>query len=164
MQQEGPDQQKPFSNLFTLEMIAFTVAVISGMILIGSVVIPYFNLGIMIVAGVTFTLSLAIVVRLIMDPESVRARQSDAMLQLSSQTLESMKDGMTKEAAQSICMLLLPNTAAIAVAITDRDEILGYAGYEEPASRDGEAIRTQATLATIADGEMRVLYTPEEIG
>ena len=36
-----------------------------------------------------------IVIRLLMDPDSVRARQSDAMLRLASQTLDCMKEGMT---------------------------------------------------------------------
>ena len=78
-----------------------------------------------------FTLSIVVVIRLIMDPDSVRARQSDAMLRLASQTLASMKNGMNRQAAQEICRLLLPSTAAIAVAITDKDQILGYSGFEE---------------------------------
>ena len=111
-----------------------------------------------------FTLSLVVVIRLVMDPDSVRARQSDSMLRLASQTLDCMKDGMTSEAAQTICSLLLPSTAGIAVAITDRQCILGYAGFLEAENPSGSIIRTHATFATIADGKLRILRTPEDIG
>ena len=50
------------------------------------------------------------------------------------------------------------------MAITDKDRILAYSGYEESENPSGSIIRTHATHATIADGEMRVLFTPEDIG
>lgn len=151
-------------RFFTLEMAMFTLAVISGLVLIWSIFTPFRNIAIMIAAGIVFTFSLVIVIRLLMDPDSVRARQSDAMLRLASQTLASMKNGMNRQAAQEICRLLLPSTAAIAVAITDKDQILGYSGFEEDSNPAGTDIRTHATHATIADGKMRVLFTAEDIG
>ena len=111
-----------------------------------------------------FTLSIVLVIRLSMDPDSVRARQSDAMLRLASKTLESMQDGLNRESAQEICQLLLPSTAAIAVAITDKKQILGYAGYLEAENPAGGNIRTHATQATLDDGNMRVLFTSIDIG
>ena len=75
-----------------------------------------------------------------------------------------MKNGMTKEAAQTICSLLLPSTAGIAVAVTDRESILGYAGFLEAENPSGSIIRTHATHATISDGAMRILRSSEEIG
>ena len=124
-------------RFFTLEMAMFTLAVISGLVLIWSIFTPFRNIAIMIAAGIVFTFSLVIVIRLLMDPDSVRARQSDAMLRLASQTLASMKNGMNRQAAQEICRLLLPSTAAIAVAITDKDQILGYSGFEEDSNPAG---------------------------
>ena len=111
-----------------------------------------------------FTLAITVLIRLLMDPDSVRARQSNAVLQLASQTLEAMGEGLDAKSSQRICSLLLPSTAAIAVAITDDHSILGYAGYEESHNPTGAIIRTQATYATLADGKTRVLFTPEEIG
>ncbi len=151
-------------RFFTLEMAMFTITALSGLVLLWSTVSPYRNIGVMIVAGIVFTLSLVIVIRLLMDPDSVRARQSDAMLKLASQTLDCMKDGLTREAAQEICKLLLPSTAAIAVAVTDKEQILGYSGYEEAENPSGSVIRTHATHATLADGRGRILFTPEDIG
>lgn len=118
----------------------------------------------MVTAGVVFTLSIVLVIRLSMDPDSVRARQTDAMLRLASRTLESMQEGLDRDSAQEICQQLLPSTAAIAVAITDKTQILGYAGYLETVNPTGSDIRTHATQATLDDGTSRVLFTNIDIG
>ena len=132
--------------------------------LIWNLIAPNNNIIALFCAGIVFTLSIVVVIRLLMDPDSVRARQSDAMLKLASRTLACMNEGLDRTAAEKICGLLLPSTAAIAVAITDKDRILAYSGYEESENPSGSIIRTHATHATIADGEMRVLFTPEDIG
>ena len=162
--QQANETSRMLPRFFTIEMTMFTLTVIAGLVLIWSAFSPYRNIPAMVFAGIVFTFSLVVVIRLVMDPDSVRARQSNAMLRLASQTLASMKDGMTSEAAQEICRLLLPSTAAIAVAITDKEQILGYAGFEESSNPSGSEIRTHATHATIADGSMRVLFTAEDIG
>jgi len=92
------------------------------------------------------------------------ARQSDELLRVASETLGCMQDGMTDEAAQRICELLLPATQAIAVAITNRDMIMGYAGYNASGNPQGAQIRTTATHEVLASGEGRVLYSNDEIG
>lgn len=151
-------------RFFTLEMFMFTITVLSGLVLIWNLIAPNNNIIALFCAGIVFTLSIVVVIRLLMDPDSVRARQSDAMLKLASRTLACMNEGLDHTAAEKICGLLLPSTAAIAVAITDKDRILAYSGYEESENPSGSIIRTHATHATIADGEMRVLFTPEDIG
>lgn len=164
MQEETKEAKAALPRFFTLEMLMFTITVLSGLVLMWNLVVPDRNIVVLFCAGIVFTLSIVVVIRLLMDPDSVRARQSDAMLKLASQTLACMNDGMDRKAAQKICGLLLPSTAAIAVAITDKDQILGYAGYEEAQNPSGSLIRTHATHATIADGKLRILFTPEDIG
>lgn len=158
------DERSRMPRFFNLEMLMFTLVVLSGMVLVWTLASPHYSIVVTAVSGAVFTLSLVVVIRLVMDPDSVRARQSDSMLRLASQTLDCMKDGMTSEAAQTICSLLLPSTAGIAVAITDRQCILGYAGFLEAENPSGSIIRTHATFATIADGKLRILRTPEDIG
>lgn len=153
-----------FPRFFTLEMFAFTITVFSGLILVWNLIMPYGNVVVLFCAGVVFTLSIVVVIGLYMNPDSVRARQSNAMLRLASQTLACMGNGMNCAAALKICKLLLPATAAIAVAITDTEQILAYAGCGEKNNPAGSIIRTQATGNTLKDGEMRVLLSPEEIG
>lgn len=151
-------------RLFNLEMLGMTIAALAAVAMVATIVSQTVNLYVMIVAGIIFTLAMVFVIWVSMDPDSARAQQSDAMLRLSTATLDLMKDGLNERSAQDICELLLPNTAAIAVAITNRDEILGYAGFQEAYNPAGSDIRTQATQETLEDGAMRVLYSAEEIG
>ncbi len=149
---------------FIAEMLLSVVMALSGLVLIWNLVSPQARIGELFLAGTVFTLSIVALIRLLMDPDSVRARQSNAVLQLASQTLVAMGEGLDCSSAQRICSLLLPSTAAIAVAITDKERILGYAGHDESDNLSGSSIRTNATYATLADGKTRVLFTPEEIG
>lgn len=149
---------------FMLEMLLSIVVAASGLIIIWNLVSAQASILVLFCAGIVFTLAIMLLIRLFMDPDSVRARQSNAVLQLASQTLAAMDEGLDGESAQRICSLLLPSTAAIAVAITDKETVLGYAGYASDGNPSGSAIRTKATYATIADGKTRVLFTPEEIG
>ena len=158
------DRRGNLPRFFTLEMLMSVLVALSGLVLIWNLVTPDAHVWMLFVAGIVFTLSITVLIRLLMDPDSVRARQSNAVLQLASQTLEAMGEGLDAKSAQRICSLLLPSTAAIAVAITDDHSILGYAGYEESHNPTGSTIRTHATSSTLSDGKTRVLFTPEEIG
>ena len=149
---------------FNQEMLAATIAALAAITLVWTFSQPEFPVPVLIAAGAVFTVSIVIVIRLMMDPDSVRALQSDAMLQLASSMIDAMGDGPTEEASQEVCELLLPNTSAVAVALTDRDIVLGYAGYQEAHNPAGIAIRTQATRDCIASGTTLVLLSPEEIG
>lgn len=158
------DRRGNLPRFFTLEMLMSVLVALAGLMIIWNLVTPEANVLVLFIAGVVFTLAITVLIRLLMDPDSVRARQSNAVLQLASQTLEAMGEGLDAKSSQRICSLLMPSTAAIAVAITDDHSILGYAGYEESHNPTGAIIRTQATYATLADGKTRVLFTPEEIG
>ncbi|MEI2999068.1 MAG: histidine kinase [Senegalimassilia faecalis] len=158
------DRRGNLPRFFTLEMLMSVLVALAGLVIIWNLVTPEVNVLVLFIAGVVFTLAITVLIRLLMDPDSVRARQSNAVLQLASQTLEAMGEGLDAKSSQRICSLLMPSTAAIAVAITDDHSILGYAGYEESHNPTGAIIRTQATYATLADGKTRVLFTPEEIG
>ena len=158
------DRRGNLPRFFTLEMLMSVLVALAGLVIIWNLVTPEANVVVLFIAGVMFTLAITVLIRLLMDPDSVRARQSNAVLQLASQTLEAMGEGLDAKSSQRICSLLRPSTAAIAVAITDDHSILGYAGYEESHNPTGAIIRTQATYATLADGKTRVLFTPEEIG
>ena len=159
------DNRARLPRYFTLEMLMSVMVALSGLVLIWNLVSPVVSVLALFIAGMVFTLSITVLIRLLMDPDSVRARQSSNVLQLASQTLEAMgEEGLDSKSAQRICSLLLPSTAAIAVAITDDRFILGYAGYEESHNLSGSVIRTLATYSTLADGKTRVLFTPEEIG
>ncbi|WP_302963448.1 histidine kinase [uncultured Adlercreutzia sp.] len=149
---------------FNLEMLGATIAAIAAITLVWTFSQPDFPVPVLVVSGAVFTVSVVVVIRLMMDPDSVRALQSDAMLQLASSMIDAMGEGLTEQASQEVCELLLPNTSAIAVALTDRESVLGYAGYQQAHNPAGIPIRTNATHEAIRQGETLVLLTPEEIG
>ncbi len=146
------------------EVIALVTAMISGAALITSLIDANRNIGIMFIAGMAFTACLIIEIRLWIDPDRVRASQSQSVLNLASETLEAMADGLTERAAQSVCDTLLPATRAIAVAITDTEVILGYSGSDKALNPTDAPIRTAATHGVLETGQMRVMRSAAEIG
>jgi len=114
--------------------------------------------------GTSFTLAVVGCIWLFLDPDTHAARQSAELLQIASKTLDAVKTGLTPEAAQTICELLLPATPAMAIAITDREVILGYSGYNAANNQPGRAIRTTATHECLEDGTPRVLRKTDDIG
>ena len=155
--------RKHLPRFLSAEIILIVVAVISGIMIIWSGAVMHMMVA-QIISGIIFTLSLLGFIRLLMDPDSVRARQTNSILKLSTQMLEGMQNGLTFESAQYNCQLLLPATAAIAVAITNREVIMGYAGYNEERNPQKAPIRTKATHATLEDGKPRELLSSAEIG
>ncbi|MBQ9043330.1 MAG: histidine kinase [Eggerthellaceae bacterium] len=140
------------------------IAVASGAALVWYVTYDVSNIALQLITGIIFTLAVAMLMWLILDPDTHAARQSDELLKLASEMLNASRQGLTPEAAQQICELLLPATPAIAVAITDREVILGYAGYNAANNQPGRPIRTTATKETLLDGQPRILHRTDEIG
>ena len=145
-------------------MVLVIVAIASGTALVWFVTYDGSNMALQLVTGIAFTLAVAMLMWLILDPDTHTARQSDELLKLASQTLAAMQRGLTPESAQQVCELLLPATPAMAVAITDRSLILGYAGYNAENNESGQPIRTKATKETLLDGKPRILHNTEDIG
>ncbi len=145
-------------------MLLILLAIASGIGLVWLVAADVGNIPLQLIVGIVFTLSVVLLIWVWLDPDTHAARQSNELLKLASRMLEQMQEGLTPEAAQNICELLLPATPAIAVAITDREVILGYAGYNAENNRSGRPIRTTATHETIADGQPRILHRTDEIG
>ena len=150
--------------MYNLEIVMLAITILSCIVLVWQIFEPDRSVIILFVGGILLTISLAALISLSMDPDSVRARQSDAMLKLARQTLACMKGGLDAKSAQKICELLMPTTAAIAIAITDKDQILGYAGYDAVNNPSGTPIRTRVTHEVVQEGELRILTSREEIG
>ena len=147
-----------------LEFLLILMAAASGSALVYLVLTGINSIVLQFFSGIVFTLSLIGFMWLWFDPDTHAARQSDELLKIASKTLDCTKQGTTPAAAQEICELLLPATPAIAVAITDREVILGYAGYNAHNNESGRPIRTTATRETIKDGVPRILHNTEDIG
>jgi len=140
------------------------IAVTAGALMLVNVFSENRRMSTVMVLGVIFTGALLVLLRLWLDPDRIRAVQSNAVLTLASQLLEHMKQGLNQDSAQQVCDTLLPATNAIAVAITSKEYILGYAGVDKELNPQGGEIRTVATHQAVRDGQMRVLHSSEEIG
>ena len=94
----------------------------------------------------------------------VRANQSNRTLSLASETVAFMREGLSQESAQAVCEMLLPAVTAAAVAITDRERILGFAGVDKANHEQGTPIQTEVTKQTLRDGQVRAAMAEGAIG
>ena len=65
------------------------------------------------------------------NPDRPRAEQTNMMLGLVGDSLQFMRHGLTNEAAQEVCKLLLPQTYAESIAIYANGILMGVAGCED---------------------------------
>ena len=98
------------------------------------------------------------------DPDRLRARQSGRMLKIAANTLPHMRTGLSMESAEEVCKLVLPATSANAVAITDNEAIIGFAGAEKEQHIVGSPIRTESTRRALKSAELQVIKTKDGIG
>jgi len=153
-------------NLYIfLEILFLCLALICGCVLGWAMFSGANNYTVLVVSGALFTIFLLITIALMLDPDRIRASQSDSVLHLASDTLAAMQGGFNEESAQRVCEVLLPAISASAVAITDREVVLGYHGAgSEELGRAGGNIHTEGTKRTIQDGKTRVFKTQAEAG
>ncbi len=164
-QVENAGKQVPFMlRPFNLMWFLLLVVVVSGITLGWQLIGRGLSEPIIAGAGLLFTVSLLLLVRNVLNPDSVRARQTEDMLKLSRQTLACLKGGLNEKSAQKLCSLLVPNTDAVAVCITDKTTVLGYEGLGSSLHAAGDPIFANTISDAAEDGEPRTLLVPEEIG
>ncbi|WP_455137974.1 sensor histidine kinase [Thermophilibacter sp.] len=61
-------------------------------------------------------------------PEDTRSEATERTLRVATNTLSHLRGGLTEENARAICALLLPETSAAAIAITDTATVLALEG------------------------------------
>lgn len=93
-----------------------------------------------------------------------RAMQSHHLLEIANESLSWMRQGLTFDTAQAVCRIALQESEAAAVAMTDVDTVLGFAGVGEDHHEVGGPIITRATHEALVNNEERILVTREEIG
>lgn len=82
-----------------------------------------------------------------------RSEATERTLRVASNTLEHLGGGLTAENAHAICALLLPETNAAAIAITDVSQVLAYEGTLESRFRSGSQ-NTKPTLEVLESKRM----------
>ncbi len=102
--------------------------------------------------------------RLMTRPDHVRALQSDRMLKIANESLAFLGRGLDEQSAQEVCRIVLRDSEAAAVAITDSAHVLGFAGVGEDHHQVGGPIITRATHEALVYDEPRILHTKDDIG
>lgn len=108
--------------------------------------------------------TVSVFVRLLTRPDHLRALQSRQVLRIADRSLAYLRRGLDEETAQEVCRIALEQSEAAAVAITDTERVLGFAGLGEDHHEVGGPILTRATHESIEMNEHRVLASREEIG
>lgn len=65
---------------------------------------------------------------LLVSPDFLQSQATEQILKVTTDTLSLMEGGLDEKTAQAVCNLLLPETNAMAIAITDTENVLAYAG------------------------------------
>lgn len=97
-------------------------------------------------------------------PDHLRAMQSHKILEIANETLPYLREGLTQDSAQAVCRIVLKEAEAAAVAITDAEQVLGFAGLGEDHHSVGGPIITRATHDVLEHDTTEILSSREEIG
>lgn len=92
------------------------------------------------------------------------AEQTKRLLDLASRTLEYMRGGLSQENCQAVCELLLPETRAMSVAMTDDRYVLGFAGRYVDDFPLGSPIHTDATHEVLTSKIAQVFVQSRSVG
>jgi two-component system sensor histidine kinase LytS len=94
-------------------------------------------------------------------PDNMRAQATERTLSIASETLKSCRSGLTPENADHICTLLLPETAAVGIAVTDTERVLAYEGTYEVLYPAGSE-NTATTLEVLESHRMETFVSMDE--
>lgn len=87
--------------------------------------------------------------------DEMRSQATERTLRTASMTLEHMRGGLSQANCRAVCELLLPETKAMAVAMTDRSNVFAYVGELAVDFPVGGPIRTPATHEVLRTGRMK---------
>ena len=116
-----------YANLASIALLLCALALAGGLAwsvrdgLVATAVLAGCGLAAVIVTSGAISLS----------PEDSRAESTERTLRVATNTLSHLRGGLTEENARAICALLLPETSAEGIAITDREAVLAYEGTIE---------------------------------
>ena len=107
-----------------------------------------------IVSGIGVLSGVALAFFVASMPDDLRSFETERILRVASSTTEYMVHGLTPESTLPVCQELLPETRAIAIAMTDRENVLAYVGEGVKGYPPGTPIHTSATREVLASGKL----------
>lgn len=145
----------------TLLTATFIIAVVAAAGLVVPLPRPVF---IAAMVGLVAVAIGTVAARLITRPDHLKAIHSQHVLEIADRSLAHLRRGLDFETAQAVCRIALEESEAAAVAITDTERVLGFAGIGEDHHEVGGPILTKATREAVQMNEHRILGSKEEIG
>lgn len=86
------------------------------------------NLTAAMVAGGGLAVIIVMGGSILLVPDNLRSQATERMLRVASLTLVHMRDGLNPQSCAAVCQVLLPETQASAIAMTDDVQTLAYVG------------------------------------
>lgn len=140
-----------WASVLVASAIAATLALMSWGIAVG-------NLWMSMTAGALLALAIVFGGTVVLVPDDLRSQATERTMRVATSTLEHMRDGLTPEGCNAVCQLILPETEARAVALTDTQCVLAYVG-EQAANLPPGSPNTEPTLEVLESGRMETFTT-----
>jgi len=105
----------------------------------------------------------AMILAAIREEERAAASETQRALHIAEMALPYLKQGLTGETAESTANILRRELHAVAVAVTDTQEILAQVGIGTTKRFQGERIKTKLSLQAIETGEIQIAKSKEDI-
>lgn len=116
------------------------------------------NLLLSMLAGALLAIIIVLGGSVVLVPDNLRSQATERTLRVASGMLEHMRGGLTPENCNAVCQLLLPETQAEAIALTDTTSVLAYVGEQVPSYPPGSP-NTIPTLEVLRSGRMETFST-----
>lgn len=136
-------------------LVAISVVVILGLLSWG---ITAEHLWASMLAGALLAVVIVVGGSVVLIPDNLRSQATERTMRVASSTLEHMRGGLTPQNCSAVCQLILPETEAQAVAITDTKVVLAYVG-ERAATFPPGSPNTDPTLEVLRSGHMETFST-----
>ena len=94
-------------------------------------------------------------------PEDTRSEATERTLRVAANTLAHLRGGLTEENARAICALLLPETRAVGIAITDTTKVLALEGPIDTPFVPGTA-NAKPTLEVLESKRMETFVSVDQ--
>lgn len=116
-----------------------------------------------ILSGVGLAVGIVLAGSSILMPDSLRSQATERTLRMASTTLDHMRSGLTPENCNAVCQMLLPETQASAIAMTDTKEVLSYVGEKAAITPPGSP-NSSPTVEVLESGRMETFSSRDVDG
>ena len=140
-------------------LIALGVLVLLALLSWG---IAYDSVFMTMLAGALLAVIIVVSGSLLLVPDNYRSMATERTLRMASSTLDHMRSGLTPDGCSAVCQLLLPETKAQAIAMTDTKSVLAYAGEQAPTYPPGTP-NTSPTMAVLESGRMETFSSRDVV-